>query len=109
MKDKVYMQVNADLSSAATFSIIGSNGQTTSTAATNAAFIQIPNITIKHFNQRSMIKSGDTLILSGLRQVSNQAGAEQFLKSQAMGGKTAQQINTETIVLITPIVLSGTT
>ena len=108
MHDRIYLQVNADLSSNGGFSTIGSNGLTGPTPATsNASFIQLPNVTIKHFNQRSMIKTGDTLILSGLRQISNQAGAEQFLKSQALGGKSAQEINTETIVLITPIILPG--
>lgn len=101
LKDKIYLQVNADLSTQTaleTFST-GSSG--------NNSSVQLPTITEKHFNQRSMIKSGDTLILSGFRQVSNTAKAMQFLTSQALGGKGSQMLNTETIVLITPIILSG--
>jgi len=100
MNEKIYLQVNADLST--------NNGLGTFTTGTGASAttIQLPNITEKHFNQRSMIRSGDTLILSGFRQVANQANAAQFLNSQALGGKGSVAGNTETIVLITPIVLS---
>lgn len=92
----VYLQVNADLSNNLGFKTFPGSNQ-----------IQLPNITTKHFNQRSMIRSGDTLILSGFRQVKNVANANQFINSQALGGKGSSQVNTETIVLITPIILHG--
>lgn len=95
LKDKIYLQINADLSTNNNFTTFSASG------------IQLPNITEKHFNQRSMIKSGDTLILSGFRQVSNKVGANQFIQSQALGGKGSTQVTSETIVLITPIVLNG--
>jgi len=98
----IYLQINADLSTAGAFTTVSSGTGTGSTS------IQVPNISEKHFNQRSMIKSGDTLILSGFRQTTNIANANQFLRSQALGGKGSQQLNTETIVLITPIILNGT-
>ena len=69
--------------------------------------IQLPNITEKHFNQRSMIRSGDTLILAGFKQMTNRSGASQFLTSQSLGGTAAEQLNSETVVLITPIILHG--
>lgn len=97
LNDRVYLSVNADLSNALPF---------TQEGPTNAQ-IQLPHVTEKHFNQRSMIKSGDSLILSGFRQVSNATGANQFLTSQALGGTAALQMNSETVVLITPIVLHG--
>lgn len=101
MSNKVYLQVNADMS-------VNNGFQTFGTANSSASSsIQLPNITEKHFNQRSMIRSGDMLILSGFRQVSNQANANQVLTSQALGGKAAAQENSETIVLITPIILDG--
>lgn len=92
----IFMQVNADLSTNRGFTTF--TGQNT---------IQLPNVTEKHFNQRSMIKSGDTLILSGFRQLTNKANANQFLDSQALGGKGTIQNNIETVVLITPFILSG--
>lgn len=105
LKDSIYLQVNADLSN--------QNGPLTKVSSgsdtnPNNTFIQVPNITEKHFNQRSVIKSGETLILAGFRQVSNTANANQFLTIQALGGKGSQQLNKETIVLITPIILPGT-
>jgi type IVB pilus formation R64 PilN family outer membrane protein len=98
LKENIYLQVNADLSTNDGFSTFGQAGTQ----------IQLPNITEKHFNQRSVIRSGDTLILSGFRQVTNKANANQFLTSQALGGKGSQELNTETIILITPIILHGT-
>jgi len=99
--NKVYMQVNADLSSN-----LGIQPVTSSTDA-NAPRIQVPHVSQRQFNQRSVIRSGDTLILAGYKQLTNTSGASQLLDSQALGGKTAQQGSTETIVLITPIILPG--
>lgn len=101
LKNNIYLQVNADLSTNDGFTNFSSG------TGANSAAIQLPNITEKHFNQRSMIHSGDTLILSGFRQVTNVANANQFITSQALGGKGSQEINSETIVLITPVVLNG--
>lgn len=97
MGDKIFLQVNADLSTNDRFTTFGPS----------ASQIQLPNVTQKQFNQRSMIRSGDTLILSGFKQLSNSAGANQFVNSQALGGKAALQVSKETVVLITPIVLNG--
>lgn len=107
LNQKVYMQVNADLSTLLSIDAISSTGTGTPTAASTSPLIQVPNLTQKQFNQRAVIGSGDTLILSGFRQVSNQTGAMQLFTSQELGGKAAQQVNSETIVLITPIVLPG--
>lgn len=100
MGNKVLMQVNADITNNLGFQDISSGGATPTT-------IQVPNVTQKQFNQRSVIGSGDTLILAGFKQIQNQSGAMQLLDSQALGGKAAQQLNVETIILITPIILNG--
>lgn len=108
--NRVYLQVNADLSDSTALKTITSNGATLSTTSAPPAgtsIIQAPDTTLKHFNQRSVIASGDTLILAGFKQVTNQVGAQQMLNSQTLGGKTAQELNTETIVLITPYILRG--
>lgn len=101
LNDRVYMQVNADISN----KISIDNFETG--AAPNQSKVQLPHITQKQFNQRSVIGSGDSLILSGFRRVQNQVGAMQFFHSQALGGQGATQSNSETIILITPIVLNG--
>ena len=97
LHNRVYLSVNADLSSNLGFREFGPTD----------SVIQLPTITQKHFNQRSMIKSGDTLILSGFKQTTNRTGATQFLTSQSLGGTAAEQLNSETVVLITPIILHG--
>lgn len=105
--DKVYLQVNADLSTSSGIQTLSSTSGTTPGAGNTAPVIQAPNVTQKQFNQRGVIGSGSTLILSGFRQVTNQTGAMQLFSSQELGGRAAQQTNTETIVLITPIILHG--
>lgn len=104
---KVFLQVNADLSTLIQIQSISSAGNGAPTAGSSAPIIQVPQLSQKQFNQRAVIGSGDTLILSGFRQIKNQSGAMQFLDNQAVGGKAAQQENSESIVLITPIVLPG--
>lgn len=101
LNKQIYMQVNADIS------LNKGIKDFTTGSGSNTTTIQLPNISVKHFNQRSSIRSGDTLILSGFRQIFNQANANQFLQSQALGGKGSQQSNKETIILITPILLNG--
>jgi type IVB pilus formation R64 PilN family outer membrane protein len=102
MGDKIYLDVNADVSSLVTIQTF-----TSGSGGSSPASIEVPTTTEKEFNQRSVIGSGSTLILSGLRQVTNQTGAMQFLDSQALGGKAATEQDQETIVLITPIILNG--
>ena len=97
MDNKIFMQVNADLSVNKGITTFTSGGGT----------VQLPTITSKSFNQRSVIRSGETLILSGMRQLTNEANATQMLKSQALGGRASTQGNSETVILITPIILNG--
>jgi type IVB pilus formation R64 PilN family outer membrane protein len=98
--NKIYLQVNADISNSTGFSNVSSGGTTPTT-------IQVPNVAQKQFNQRSVVSSGDTLILAGFKALTNQTGAMQLLDSQALGGKAASQTSAETIILITPIILNG--
>jgi len=103
MNDKVFLQVNADLSNLVALTSFESGA-----GGSSPASIQTPQTTEEEFNQRSVISSGDTMILSGFRQIQNQTGAMQLFGAQALGGKGAQQINTEMVVLITPIIINGT-
>jgi type IVB pilus formation R64 PilN family outer membrane protein len=107
MDNKIYLQVNADLSNKISIDTISSTTGGAPAPGSNAGVIQVPKLTQKQFNQRSMIGSGDTLILSGFRRISNQANAMQLLDSQTLGGRGASQTNSETIVLITPVILPG--
>lgn len=105
--NRVYLQVNADLSNSLGIQTLSSTTGGSPTSGNNSPVIQTPKLIQKQFNQRSVINSGATLILSGMRQVANQTGAMQLMNSQELGGKAAQQTSAETIVLITPIILHG--
>lgn len=107
MGTKVFLQVNADLSNKMGIDTISSTTGNAPTASNTSSIIQVPRLAQKQFNQRSMIGSGDTLILSGFRRIENTANASQLYDQQALGGKGAIQSNSETVVLITPIILHG--
>lgn len=97
LDSKIFLQVNADISLMSALETFGAG----------STQIQLPTVDSKSFNQRGQIRSGETLILAGFRQLGNQARAQQFLKSQALGGKAARQNSQETVILITPIILEG--
>jgi type IVB pilus formation R64 PilN family outer membrane protein len=101
LNGRVFLQVNATLSSKVSIDSF------TSGSGPGSASIQTPHTTQKQFNQRSVIGSGDTLILAGFRQVNNQTGAMQLFGQQVLGGKAAQQTMIETVILITPMILHG--
>ena len=107
--ERVYLQVNADLSTFQQLDTLsaGTAGTSSSGGTASVPQIQAPRVTQKQFNQRSVIGSGDTLILAGFRQMANNAGAMQLFDSQDLGGKASHQERIETIVLITPIILHG--
>lgn len=107
MGEKVFLQVNADLSTNNGIQTLSSTTGSTPSSDNTTPVIQVPNVTQKQFNQRSIVASGDTLILAGFRQVGNQANAMQMFQSQELGGKAAMEQTSETIVLITPIILHG--
>jgi type IVB pilus formation R64 PilN family outer membrane protein len=107
MGEKVFLQVNADLSTNNGIQTLSSTTGSTPASTNTSPVIQVPNVTQKQFNQRSIVASGDTLILAGFRQVENRANAMQMFQSQELGGKAAMEQTTETIVLITPIILHG--
>jgi len=115
IRDKVILNVNADISTAGTIQTFCSSGGSpaapTSTTpggcSAGSSSIQLPNLSAKHFNQRSIIRSGDTLILAGFKQMQNQANAMQFFESQPLGGRGSGQSQIETVILITPIILHG--
>lgn len=58
--DKVYLQVNADLSTSSGIQTLSSTSGTTPGAGNTAPVIQAPNVTQKQFNQRGVIGSGST-------------------------------------------------
>jgi len=108
INDQIYMQISSDLSTLQEIRDLYSSNQTTGgTAGQLAQMIQVPDVNSKSFNQRSIVKSGTTLILAGFSQLKNQAEQEKMFGTDALGGKGADQEEEETIVLVTPYILNN--
>jgi type IVB pilus formation R64 PilN family outer membrane protein len=104
--EKVYLQINVDMSQNQSISTLcAQSGSSAGTCADSSYVIQSPHVTEKIFNQRSVLVSGETLILSGLKQVTNSTGAMQLFNLQELGGKASTQTNNDTVILVTPYIL----
>ncbi len=111
LNDRVFLQVNVDLSqNQGITTLCAQSGTTAGSCAQSSYVIQSPHVTEKIFNQRSVLTSGETLVLSGLKQIQNKTGAMQLFNIQELGGKASQQNNNDTVILVTPYILhpSGT-
>lgn len=106
LNDKVYIQINVDLSqNNGIDTLCAQSGTTAGSCSQSSYVIQSPHVTEKVFNQRSVLTSGETLVLSGLRQVQNQTGSMQLFNVQELGGKASTQTNNDTVILVTPYIL----
>ncbi len=104
--DKVYMQISSTLSDLDGITKADNAPTGTDvTSSTTYTAIQTPTLTQKMFNQRTMLQSGQTLIVAGYRRVRDQTANAKFFEVSALGGKGAESENIETLVLITPIVM----
>lgn len=118
-KNRVYLQISSALSNLTAINTVSNNGTvnqpiptTTATAGTTAQqqsvpfqAIQVPTLANKMFNQRTVIDSGSTLMITGFQQVRNQTQRSQLFGIKPLGGTGAERRNVQTIVLITPTVL----
>ena len=105
--DKVFMQISSTLSDLQSITKEDNAPTDANTDNANSTYvaIQTPSLTQKVFNQRTKLKSGDTLIVAGYRRVRDQTAKSKLFTVEALGGKGAESENIETLVLITPIVL----
>ena len=103
-KQDVFLQLSSTISNLLNISTVTSSGGNDSA---NSNQIQLPTITEKRFNQRSLVPTGSTLVLAGFKQLKNEANKTALFHLDALGGRGAQQDNTETIVLITPTIIKG--
>jgi type IVB pilus formation R64 PilN family outer membrane protein len=112
MNGNVYLQLSSELSTLDDISVFqgqtgGNNNNNNNNNNVPTSQIQLPTVSGKHFNLRSMVPSGHTLIIAGFRQTQNTANASSMFGSPLLGGKGADQNNIETIVLITPTVMGN--
>lgn len=101
-RKNVYLQISSTISTLLGITSIKANPNMFATSNTQ---IQLPTVSEKRFNQRTLIPSGSTLVLAGFKQVRNDANHTKVFKLAPLGSRGAQQTNTETIVLITPTVI----
>ena len=107
--DKIYLQISSVLSSLSGLTIVSQFGQTASSAdsSSTANAIQVPNLAQKNFNQRAVLRNGQTLVMAGFRSLNDNNQKDSIAGLTALGGVAGQSLNEELVVLITPIILNG--
>jgi len=105
--NRVYMQISSVISNLLNLQKESteptSGGSTKGNQQYNA--IEVPTISQRAFNQRSLVTSGTTLVIAGFKQLRDQASGASLFGVGALGGKGAETKNIETLVLITPTIL----
>ncbi len=109
--DKIYLQISSTLSNLISINVVSQTGQTTSAAdeppGTTTSAIQVPILSQKNFNQRSVLRNGQTLVLAGYKSLNDANRQDSIAGLTALGGMAAASTNEELVVLITPIILDG--
>lgn len=104
--------VNADGTTSTVSSSTTVGSTTVSATETNGTpalatpqIVQLPEVALRSFNQRSVIPNGATLILAGFIQSGNQANQNKVFDIAPVGGSGASRRNIELVMLITPVIL----
>jgi len=95
MNGNIYLEISSELSTLDSIGTVSSGGSS----------IQLPVVSGKHFNLRSMVPNTSTLIIGGFKSVDS--AANQNSEFGLLGGQGADQKNVETILLITPTILGN--
>lgn len=82
------------------------NGSTTDANSATPQVVQLPEVALRSFNQRSVIPNGATLILAGFIQNGTETDQSKVLDLTALGGQGSTKATTELVMLITPVILS---
>jgi type IVB pilus formation R64 PilN family outer membrane protein len=101
----VYLHISSTLSNGLKIGQFSSSGSASGQSTGNSATIQLPSVSEKRFNQRAVVPSGATLVIAGFKQMNTEANKNAMFGADPLGGRGAQQNNTETIVLITPTIV----
>lgn len=95
--NSVMLQYTLGLSELITMDEIGSGGTT----------IQLPQVKTRSFLQNVLVKSGDTLILSGFEQ--NKSKADDSSNGFWSSGVAAEKSRTMIVILLTPVIIQDPT
>jgi type IVB pilus formation R64 PilN family outer membrane protein len=114
--DKVYLQITSSIANLQGIQTIDTStgkfidpstpSDEDTSSDKSSSVIQVPTLSSRDFNQRSMIKSGDTLILAGFKELQSKANKSKFLWRDELGGSGGSVDNVEMVVLITPSILN---
>lgn len=109
--DRIYLQISSTLSTLTSLTKVDNappvTPGVTTTSSTPIQSIQVPTLAEKHFNQRTLVVSGDTVIITGFRQVTNRNSKASPFGVDAIGAQGTLSNNVETIVLITPTIVEN--
>jgi len=109
--DKIYLQISSTLSQLLSLSTVTQTGQEYTNGSdipvTTTAAIQVPQMGQKNFNQRSVLRNGQTLVLAGFKNLQDYNQKNSVAGLTALGGLAASSNNEELVVLITPTILNG--
>jgi type IVB pilus formation R64 PilN family outer membrane protein len=72
------------------------------------SMIQTPELNSRELYQNAVMKSGETLVLAGFRQMKESKNDEKVLGLTLLGGRTSGKQRSELLFLITPVVLGST-
>lgn len=108
----VYLQISSRIANLLALQKVSNapSDATSGSSTSNSQFsaIEVPTIAEKEFNQRSVIRSGSTLIIAGYKRLRDQTSNAKMFGIPYLGGRGAQSNNVETLVLITPTILKST-
>jgi type IVB pilus formation R64 PilN family outer membrane protein len=97
----IYMEVSSELSTLQSMNTFTVGGATA--ASPGSSSLQLPVVDGKHFNLRSVVPSGSTLIIAGFNSVDNVAQTSSSFAVDS--GANSKQKDVQTILLITPTIL----
>lgn len=112
--NKIYLQISSTLSNLTGIDTvtnqppnINTNANESNNNSPQYQAIQVPTLAEKHFNQRTALFSGSTLIITGFQQLHDQTNTASPFGVTAIGAKSAQDQNIQTIVCITPTIIES--
>ncbi|MCD6055046.1 MAG: bfpB [Gammaproteobacteria bacterium] len=97
--NEVYLQVSMTLAGDATLQNVFTE------ADDGGSKIQVPSQDFQSFNQRAKVPSGNTLVLSGFKKLSDTANKTAPFGFDPVGNKGSNTVNQEMVVMITPVIL----
>jgi type IVB pilus formation R64 PilN family outer membrane protein len=81
------------------------NPSQTTTTGLDIITIQVPTLAQKRFNLKSMVDNGSTLVIAGFKELTDQHNTAKMFDTTFLGSQGVGKVNTETVILITPVII----